>query len=245
MEDIKTLYKKKMAIAKGKLGDTNQTELVGKPTKSITDELMNPKKSTSAAKSNKSNKSNKTNKQVNPEKHINKEIKIGSKSSKIKELLQRQVCHEFENERLYISMSLWCEENGYTETALFFSNHSIEERDHGMDFINYMAKRKMRIEPPCDVKIQRDFDDMKSLLNAALAQEFKTTTMIKEIHQEALKTSDLAITIASEYLHEQLEEEQLFTSVINLYNLCNGSKIDFEMVINKIKDKNKYKLGSL
>lgn len=166
-------------------------------------------------------------------------------SDPIKELLQKQVCHEFGNERLYISMSLWCEENGYTETAKFFSKHSLEERRHGMDFINYMSKRKMKVNPPCEQEIEREFEDLGTLLKAALKQEIKTSSMIKEIHEEALKTCNLALTIANKYLCEQVEEEQLFISLVNLHKLCGDSKIDFEMEVGHLKSDDKYKVGTL
>jgi len=163
----------------------------------------------------------------------------------IEKLLQKQVCHEFHNERLYLSMALWCEEKGYIETAKFFNIQSLEERSHGMDFINYMNKRKMKVNPPYEQPIEEGFNNLKSLLEAALKQEILTSTMIKEIHREALKSSDLALTIAFKYLEEQVEEEQLFNSLLNLYDLCDGSKIDFEMGISAIVKNNKYIIGNL
>ena len=39
--------------------------------------------------------------------------------STIQTLLQKQVNYEFENERLYLSMSFWLSYNGFTETAKF------------------------------------------------------------------------------------------------------------------------------
>lgn len=182
-------------------------------------------------------------KKIDSESEITEEKK--EKINSIKDLLQRQVCHEFANERLYISMSLWCENNGYVETAAFFMAHSLEERRHGMDFLNYMSKRKMKPHVPCDEDIEREFEDMKTLLRAAVKIEITTTNMIKEIHQEALKTSDLALTIAEDYLQEQVEEEQLFLSLANLYNLCGDSKIDFEMEVGQLKSSGKYKIGTL
>ena len=224
MDDIKELYKQKMALNKGKLGDTNRTDgIVGKPTKSITDDLLSG----------------------NIDAKKLKEKKSTDKSSIISDLLQNQVCHEFDNERLYLSMALWCSEKGYTETAKFFSKHSLEERRHGMDFVNFMVIRRMNVQPPCEKEVQREFDNLKSLLQAALEREYETSTLIREIHKEALKTSDMALTIAGKYLNEQVEEEQLFESLLNLYSLCNDSEIDFEMTVNKIKSKDKYKIGSL
>ena len=171
------------------------------------------------------------------------EITDKKEESILEKLLQEQICHEFNNEKLYLIMSIWCENKGYVNTAKFFNFRSLEERAHGMDFINYLSKQKIQINPPCDLPINNKFDDLKSLLIAALKQEKLTTDKIKEIHKEALKTSDLALTIAGKYLREQLEEEQLFASLINLYNLCDGSKFDFETMVLSIKDK--YKIGTL
>jgi ferritin len=172
------------------------------------------------------------------------ETHISTKSD-LQDLLQKQVCHEFDNERLYLAMALWCEEHGYTDTASFFSKHTYEERRHGMDFINFMSKQKMRVEAPCAKEVQRDYNDLKSLLEAAMQRERETSAMISNLHKEALKTHHLALTITGKYLQEQVEEEQLFESLLNLYDVCVGSKIDFEMGVNKIKDENKYKLGTL
>ncbi len=166
-------------------------------------------------------------------------------SNTIEELLQKQVCSEFGNERLYISMALWCEENGYIETAKFFMMHSLEEKKHGMDFINYMLQRKMKVNPPCEQPIEREFDGLGDLIKTALKQELKTSEKIIKLHAQALITSDLALSIASKYLTEQVEEEQLFLSLVNLYNLCGDSKIDFEMEVGHLKGKGKYKIGNL
>jgi len=41
------------------------------------------------------------------------------KETSIQGLLQAQVNHEFENERLYLSMALWASNKGYIETGKF------------------------------------------------------------------------------------------------------------------------------
>lgn len=163
----------------------------------------------------------------------------------MQELLQRQVDHEFGNERLYLSMAFWCEENGYVETAKFFSKHSKEERKHGMDFVNHMNNRKIPVMPPKEESRKRDFTCLCDVLESAIKQELKTTKFIKEIYENAAKTADLAIVIATKYLKEQLEEEQLFNSIMNLRKLAGDSIIDFEMEISKIKETGKYKIATL
>jgi len=166
--------------------------------------------------------------------------------SGISKLLQKQVNHEFDNEKLYLTMAFWCDYNGYPETAAFFSEHSLEERKHGMDFVNHMLSRHIKVSAiELESESEDDFKDLEDILKAALKREIETTKLIKKLHSEALTSSDLALTIASKYLLEQLEEEQLFTSILNLYKLCDGNQIDFEMTISKIKEKDRYKLGTI
>jgi len=174
------------------------------------------------------------------------ELKKVTEPKGIQKLLQRQVSHEFGNERLYLSMALWCAENGYNETAKFFNTHALdEERKHGMDFVNHMLKRKMKVLTPVDEIYKREYTDLKEVLEDALEREETTSKMISEILQESIKTGDFAFTIASDYIKEQLEEEQLFNSLLNLYTNCNGSRIDFEMEVGTLKKSGKYKIGNL
>lgn len=174
-----------------------------------------------------------------------KQKPIVSNDETIKALLQKQVDHEFDNERLYLSMSLWCEDKGYIQTAKFFSEHSLEERDHGMGFINFMLKKGMRVETPYTTGVPREFDDLKDVLVQSVTREKETSEMIAELYKVSIEHNSLASTVAKHYLDEQVEEEQLFVSLLNLYRLCNGSKIDFEMEVNSIKKSGKYSIGKL
>jgi ferritin len=185
------------------------------------------------------------------------EIKLKTKSTSnhveyagnkgVLELMQRQVDHEFENERLYLSMSIWLHSNGFIQTAKFFSRHSVEERGHGMDFINAMLKQKVAIKTPYTTDIERDFTDVRSLLVIAVEQEEKTSKMILELHKKAIEENSLFSEVSTKYVEEQMEETQLFNSLLNLYDLCDGSKIDFELEVLALKDSknNKYKMGML
>lgn len=170
---------------------------------------------------------------------------IGDANGSIKDLFQKQVEHEFENERLYLSMALWCSKNGYVETAKFFSEHALEERAHGMRFINFMIKQKMCVLTPYTTDIDRDFSDMKDVLIKSVAREVMTSKMISALHKRVLEDGKLEAEITQKFLGEQLEEEQLFLSILNLYDLCEGSKIDFEMEVGQIKGCGKYMIAEL
>jgi len=164
----------------------------------------------------------------------------------VKALLQRQVNHELSNEALYTSMAIWCENKGFTQTAKFFGRHAFEERRHGMDFINFMAQRGFKIKTPEIEFIPADYEDLEELIEAAVKREYETTAKIQEIQVAAGKIGCPAITITSQYLREQVEEEQLFNSLLALYKLAGENKFDFESAVLDLKDKKtKWKVGAL
>jgi len=174
-----------------------------------------------------------------------KTTETSTADTSIQGLLQRQVDHEFDNERLYMAMAIWCDINDYQETAKFFSKHTLEERKHGMDFLNFMLSQKMKAKIATAGNVQTSFENMKELLTAALDREKETSKMIGEIHTAALKGGNLALTIAGKYLNEQVEEEQLFTAILKLYDTAAGNKADFEMMVMDIKKHDKFKPGKL
>lgn len=176
---------------------------------------------------------------------VNEEINSDTPLN-IQELLQRQVNHEFANERLYLSMALWCEEDGWPETAQFFSKHAVEEeRVHGMMVINYMLKKKIKVLTPSNETSKREYTNMREVLTDAVKREEMTSEMVGELLRESIKKGDLAYTIADALMKEQIEEEQLFNSLLNLYDMSNNVRIDFEMEIALIKASDKYKLGKI
>ena len=160
-------------------------------------------------------------------------------------LLQEQVVHEFQNERLYLSMALWCSKNEYMQTAKFFSTHALEERQHGMAFINAMIKQRMDVVTPEPGPVETDFTNLEDVLEKAMKREIKTSKLIAQLHATAIKEHSLISQVTEEYVEEQVEEEQLFQSLLTLFHVCDGSKIDFEMEVRTIKTSGKYVIGNL
>lgn len=171
---------------------------------------------------------------------LKKKEEIVNKPTTLFALLQKQVEHEFHNERLYLSMAIWCNIKGYVETAKFFSTHALEERKHGMDFLNFMLNQRLPVETPIVTDVPTEFSDLTAVLTKALEREKLTSKMIAELHRDAISNASLASQVTTKYIAEQVEEEELFQSILNLHELCNGNKIDFEMEIGAVKSSGKY-----
>jgi len=112
-----------------------------------------------------------------------KPVSLVEKEARLEDLMQNQVDHEFENARLYLAMAIWCHINGYIETAKFFSTHALEERKHGMDFLNTMLVLDMEVRQPITKEMKGDYDDLEELLEAAVDREIVTSVLIGKLHK--------------------------------------------------------------
>lgn len=161
-------------------------------------------------------------------------------------LLQEQVKHEFFAERIYISMASWLDTEGYPETAKFFSHHAGEEKEHAMDFVNFILKRGERVNIPGTEIPPNDFDNAGALIQAAVDHEKFITQKIADIYASALEEGDImALEIARQYSAEQIEEEQLFLSLLKLYELEDKISIDMEAQMHAYINKTKHMLGEI
>ncbi len=161
-------------------------------------------------------------------------------------LLQEQIEHEFFAERLYLSIGVWLDYAGYPETAKFFSTHALEEREHGMDFLNFILKRGEKAIVPGTKEPPTEFDDAGATLRAAVDHEKFITQKIADIYMSAMEEGDvMSMEIAREYTEEQIEEEQLFISLLKLYELEDKISIDMEAQMHAYRNKTKHIVGKL
>lgn len=162
------------------------------------------------------------------------------------ELLQEQIKHELFAERLYYSISVWCDLQGFTETAEFFDTHSKEEHKHAMRFVKFIQKRGEHALFPDTEQPVQEFEDLQEAINAALDHEYFITDRIKNIYEMAVEEKDhLALEHAREFIVEQVEEEQLFLSLSRWYDVCKGNMADFEMEVMNIHKRKSHLIGEL
>ena len=162
------------------------------------------------------------------------------------ELLQEQIKHELFAERLYYSISVWCDCQGFTETAEFFDTHAKEEHKHAMRFVKFIQKRGEHALFPDTEQPVQDFASLKEAIDSALDHEYFITDRIKNIYEVACEEKDyLAKEHAREFIVEQAEEEQLFLSLSRWYDVCEGNMADFEMEVMHIHKRKTHLIGKL
>ena len=122
-------------------------------------------------------------------------------------------------------MAIWCEINGFPGASKFLYQHAEEERVHMMKLVHYVNERDgkaqlMDIERPTD-----EFDSLLDLFEKVMDHEKFITEAINELYEVALKEKDYTtMNFLQWYITEQLEEENLFKTILDKIKLVGNDK---------------------
>lgn len=135
-------------------------------------------------------------------------------------LLNRQVTLEMYSSNQYLQMSSWCEANGYTGSAAFLKGHAGEEMGHMHRLFQYvndaggMAVLGAVEAPPSG------FEGLEDVFRRTYEHEVHVTGKINELVHAAFEEKDYStFSFLQWYVAEQHEEEKLFKSILDKFNL--------------------------
>lgn len=141
-------------------------------------------------------------------------------SEKLFKLMQQQVGVEEQSARIYLQMSLLCAQQDLTGGENFFKGHSTEEYNHMQQFITYMVDRAMPPQLNALEAPKIEWQDLPTLVEAALAHEKYVTSTILELRKVAEEENDPAtVNFLDRFIDEQNEEEALFSRLIRRLKL--------------------------
>ena len=134
--------------------------------------------------------------------------------------LNDQINFEHYSANLYLAMSSWCAHNGYGGAALFLKKHSHEEMAHAnklFDYVNETGSPALiqAIDAP-----ENEFASLKDVFEKTYAHEKKVTKAINTLVDNALTQKDYStFNFLQWYVAEQHEEERLFMSILDLFEI--------------------------
>ena len=141
-------------------------------------------------------------------------------SNNVIKLLNDQMNLEFYSSNLYLQMSAWCEQQGFEGAAKFLSAHAAEEMQHMRKLFTYLNETGALAvitqidEPP------HQFKSLKEVLELTYQHEKLITSKINELVGRTFEEKDYsAFNFLQWYVAEQHEEEKLFNSIIDKFNL--------------------------
>ena len=134
--------------------------------------------------------------------------------------LNEQINLEFYSSNIYLQMSAWCEVKGFQGAAAFLLRHADEEMQHMQKLFTYVSETGGlpllgKIEAP-----QTEFNSLKEVFEITLKHEKLVTRKINELVEATVNAQDHStFNFLQWYVAEQHEEEKLFNSIIDKFNL--------------------------
>ena len=156
------------------------------------------------------------------------------------DILNKQMGVEAHSSALYLSMSAWCYAQGLNGCGSFFRTQAAEEREHMMKIFNYIADAGALAISPEVTKVERGFEDLRSIFVMALEQEIEITENFNKMTEHCQKVRDYQTArFLQWYLDEQFEEEQQARRCIEIFDLMNAKDAlyDIDREIHNLKKK--------
>ena len=134
--------------------------------------------------------------------------------------LNEQINLEFYSSNLYLQMSAWCEDKGYSGAAEFLRVHAQEELGHMHRLFNYVSETGSQpligaIEAP-----PSKFKSLTEVFQKTYKHEKLVTSKINDLADAAMSVKDYStFQFLQWYVAEQHEEEKLFKSILDKIEL--------------------------
>lgn len=156
------------------------------------------------------------------------------------DILNKQMGVEAHSSATYLSMSAWCYSQGLRGCGEFFRKQAAEEREHMMKIFNYIADSGALAISPEISKVERGFEDLRSILVMSLEQEIMITENFNKMTEHCQKVRDYQTArFLQWYLDEQFEEEQQARRCIEIFDLMNNKDAlyDIDREIHNLRKK--------
>jgi ferritin len=150
-------------------------------------------------------------------------------TEKLHETLNDQMNYEFYSAHAYLAMAAYCSDEGLDGFANFFLVQADEERFHAMKFYNFINSLGKKATIKGFDSPNNEFTSLLDVFEKALSQEKEVTKRIYHLSDIAMDDREHAtISFLKWFIEEQVEEEDLFDSIIQkLKRIQNDSNAIF------------------
>ncbi len=146
-------------------------------------------------------------------------------NQKVAEALNKQINNELHASYTYLAMAAYFEGQDLPGFANWFRGHYAEEGQHAMRIFDFISKRGGRIELDGISKPQADYASPVDVLEQALAHEKTVTGQINALFELAHEVKEYSTqNMLNWFLAEQIEEEDLFASILDQTKAANGDR---------------------
>jgi ferritin len=143
----------------------------------------------------------------------------------VESAINEQIKREEFSSRLYLSMAIWCEANGYPGAATFLYRQADEERMHQLKFVHYVndcggKAALMALSTP-----ESHFESLSHVFKQVMEHEQYITASINDLYEVTLNEKDYTTgNFLQWYINEQIEEESTMSTILDKINLVGNDK---------------------
>ena len=156
-------------------------------------------------------------------------------NKKVEQALNKQIELEHFSSLIYLSMASWAEKNGFNGAAEFLYLHSDEEREHMLKIFHYVNDRGSHAIVPESKQPKIEYDSIKAVFEEIYEHEQFVSSEINKLvgicHEEKDYTTQ---NFLQWFVEEQIEEESLFSTILDKLNLMGGDKASLYMFDNEL-----------
>jgi ferritin len=151
--------------------------------------------------------------------------------------LNYRVQQEEYSGRIYMSMAMWLENNGYVNAGKLWRRYSDEEMKHADIARTYLLSMGVQpLTPKLDAPNQ-NFTGLPEIIGLSYEHEITVTKQIKELAGDAMKKADhMLYELALSYLKEQVEEHNKMQNWVDQLNSFGTDKIAMRLLDHEMKD---------
>ena len=140
--------------------------------------------------------------------------------------LNKQIEMEANAANAYLSAASWCDITGYDGAAKFFHAQAQEEHLHMLKFVNFVNGQCLGAIIPGVKQPPKTYKSLESIIKTALTNEQTVTKSINKMVDIAQKDKDHnTFTFLQFFVNEQIEEEQMFETILQKFNLLGRDKL--------------------
>lgn len=144
---------------------------------------------------------------------------------KVQTAVNDQIKKEEYSSRLYLAMAIWCQQEGYPGAAKFLFAHAEEERVHMLKLVHYLNDRGGKAQLVIIDKPEDEFKSLQDVFEKVMVHEKFITESINSLYEVTVVEKDYTtMNFLQWYITEQLEEENLFNTILDKIKLVGADK---------------------
>ena len=161
-------------------------------------------------------------------------------SKKTIELLQYRIQEEENSSRVYLSMAMWLENEGFTKATKVWKKFSMEELKHADWAREYLLSFGILPETPSLKKVNSNYKDFPDIIKKTFEHEILITHQLKKLAKHSHNSEDnMLYTLAEKYLAEQIEEHNKTQTLMDQIKSFGTNKIAMRLFNSSLNENKK------